>query len=73
MAPDDVSLSDTSSHDMSLDDISLIGPNDIRLWALHFEWAKYSKTRGPLVALVYKVLSFENFGLKDSFCHFLEK
>ena len=54
MALDDVSLGDTSSHDMSLDDMSLFGPNKIRLWALHFEWAKSLKTRGPLVDLVYK-------------------
>ena len=54
VAPDDVSLSDTSSHDMSLDDMSLFGPSKIRLWALHFEWAKSLKTRGPLVDLVYK-------------------
>ena len=54
VAPDDVSLGDTSSHDMSLDDMSPFGPCDIRLWALHFEWAKRLKTRGPLVDLVYK-------------------
>ena len=54
MAPDDVSLGDTSSYYMSLDDMSLFGPCDIRLWALHFEWAKRSKIKGPLVDLVYK-------------------
>ena len=32
VALDDVSVNDTLSHDMSL-----IKPNDIRLWALHFE------------------------------------
>ena len=40
VAPDDVSLDNTSSHDMSSDDMSLIRPCNIRLWALHFEWAK---------------------------------
>ena len=40
VAPDDVSLSDTSSQDMSLDKMSLIGPCNIRLWALHFKWTK---------------------------------
>ena len=49
VAPDDVSLGDTSSHVMSP-----FGPCDIRLWALHFEWAKRLKIRGPLVDLVYK-------------------
>ena len=49
MAPDDVSLGDTSLYDMSL-----FGPSEIRLWALHFEWAKSLKTRGPLEDLVYK-------------------
>ena len=58
MAPDDVSLGDTSSHDMSLDDMSLYGPSEIRLWALHFEWAKSLKIRGPLEDLVYKDLIF---------------
>ena len=56
VAPDDLSLGDTSSHDMSLDDISPFGPCDISLWALHFEWAKSLKTRGPLEDLVYKDL-----------------
>ena len=54
MAPDDVLLGDTLSHDMSLDDMSLFGPSKIRLWALHFEWAKSLKTSGLLVDLVYK-------------------
>ena len=58
VAPDDVSLGDTSSHNMSLDDMSPYGPYDIRLWALHFEWAKRLKTRCPLVDLVYKDLIF---------------
>ena len=49
-----MSLGDTSSHDMSLDDMSLFGSSKIRLWVLHFEWAKSLKTRGPLVDLVYK-------------------
>ena len=31
VAPDNVSLDDTLSHDMSLDDMSLIGPCNIRL------------------------------------------
>ena len=58
VAPDDVSLGDTSSHDMSLDDMSPYGPCDIRLWALHFEWAKRLKTSGLLVDLVYKDVIF---------------
>ena len=64
VAPDDVSLGDTSSHDMSLDDMSPYGPCDKGLWALHFEWAKRLKTRGPLVDLVYKDLILWKFGLK---------
>ena len=48
VAPDDVSLGDTSSHDMSLDDMSLFGPCGIRLLALHFEWAKRLKNKGPI-------------------------
>ena len=54
MAPDDVSLGDTLSHDMSSDDMSLFRPCDIRLWALHFEWAKRLKIRGPLMDFIYK-------------------
>ena len=61
------------SHDMSLDDMSPYGPYDIRLWALHFDWAKRLKTRGPLVDLVYKDLILWKFGPKDSFAHFSEK
>ena len=56
VAPDDVSLGDTSSYDMSLDDMSPYGPCDKRLCALHFKWAKGLKTRGPLRDFVYKDL-----------------